>query len=475
MNKPKILIVDDVPGNVRTLAEILNNDYQVIMATSGQIALKALANQEINLVLLDIEMPDMDGYEVCKRLKADKKNSNIPVIFVTAKHNMADETMGFEVGAVDYITKPISPPVVKARIHTHLQNRELNQSLQNMNSSLEKSNNFIRKTFGRYMSDEVVENILDSPEGLRLGGEKKLVTVMMTDLRGFTAIGERLSPEEVISMLNMYLETMTEIIFKYKGTIIEFLGDGILALFGAPITRDDDAQRAVACVLEMQQKMPQVNARFKEQGFEEVTMGGGLNTGQAVAGNIGSDLRSKYGVVGKAINLAGRIESLTVGGQILISENTLKACNAKIRIDDQWSVRAKGVENPVSVYQIGGISEPYNIQLPIPEKIEFQTLRDRASIKLTILDGKVAERRSHEGELIAIVPPLALITTSLKARRLTNLQVELLDKQGITITNQLYGKVVETDTNNNCIKVQFTSTPPEADKFFKLLLNNNTE
>ena len=132
------------------------------------------------------------------------------------------------------------------------------------NEQLDKYNSFIRSTFGRYMSDEVVDSILDTPKGLQLGGEQKLVTVLMTDLRGFTAIGERLQPEKVLSMLNMYLEVMTEIILRYNGTIIEFLGDGILALFGAPITREDDAQRAVACALEMQQSMPQVNVKNLE-------------------------------------------------------------------------------------------------------------------------------------------------------------------------------------------------------------------
>ncbi len=319
-----ILIVDDIPSNIKTLAATLVPYYKVLTATSGKAAIKSAISKKIDLILLDITMPGMDGYEVCVRLKADKRTCDIPVIFVTAKQDAFDETMGFEVGAVDYITKPVSPPVVMARLKTHLQNRELNRSL-------EQSNQFIRKTFGRYMSDEVVESILDTPEGLSLGGEQKLVTVMMSDLRGFTAICERLTPEEVISMLNMYLETMTEVILKYKGTIIEFLGDGILALFGAPVTRDDDAQRAVACVLEMQLLMPTVNARFREKGFEEVTMGCGLNTGQVVAGNIGSNLRSKYGIVGNAINLAGRIESFTVGGQVLVSESTIQACNAKLQ------------------------------------------------------------------------------------------------------------------------------------------------
>jgi class 3 adenylate cyclase/HAMP domain-containing protein len=251
---------------------------------------------------------------------------------------------------------------------------------KNTNKGLDRANKFIRTTFGRYMSEDVVANLLDNPEGLRLGGESKKVTVMMTDLRGFTSIGERLPPEEVITMLNIYLETMTEIILKYNGTIIEFLGDGILALFGAPTTREDDAQRAVACVLEMQLAMPSVNAKNRERGFPEINMGGGLNTGMVVAGNIGSDLRAKYGVVGKTINLAARIESMTVGGQLLISESTLNDCHDLLRIDDQWPVNLKGVPDPVTIYNVGGINGTYQVQIPKAEPVELKPLSDTLTV-----------------------------------------------------------------------------------------------
>jgi adenylate cyclase len=461
--KYNILIVDDVPANIKALSGILSDDYKTLFATNGSDALKIAASKPIDLILLDIEMPEINGYEVCEKLKSEEFTKSIPVIFVTAKHKVKDETKGLDIGAADYITKPISPPVVKARIRTHLQNRELNRSLEN-------SNDFIRKTFGRYMSEDVVKSILDTPEGLRLGGERKLVTVMMTDIRGFTAIGERLSPEDVISMLNMYLETMTEVIQKYKGTIIEFLGDGILALFGAPITRDDDAKRAVACMLEMQLLMPVVNARFREKGFEEVAMGGGLNTGYVVAGNIGSELRSKYGVVGNTINLASRIESFTVGGQVLASESTMQACDGNLRVDDQWSVRVKGVEHPITVYQVGGIGESYRIYLPEPEHIEFKPIKSDQPVRLTIIEGIRGDQKSYEGNITALVPPLLLIKTSLTARRLTNLQLELIDSNGLKITDQLYGKIVGVDADSSCMKIQLTSTPPQAGQVFRRLL-----
>jgi adenylate cyclase len=465
--KPVILVVDDVPGNIKALKAILAANYKLLVATNGPDALEIVASKPVDLILLDVVMPKMDGFEVCRCLQANHETKDIPLIFVTAQQDEVDETMAFELGAVDYITKPFSPAVVQVRILTQIRIRSLNRSL-------EQSNQFIRKTFGRYMSDEVVENILDTPEGLLLGGERKLVTVMMTDLRGFTAIGDRLLPEEVISMLNMYLETMTEIILKYKGTIIEFLGDGILVVFGTPVTRDDDVQRAVACALEMQLAMPEVNVKNLEAGFPEVAMGCGINTGQVVAGNIGSDLRSKYGVVGNAINLASRIESFTVGGQILVSDSTMQGCSAQLRVDDDWSVQIKGVSHPMTLYQIGGIAEPYSIQLPEPKNVALKSIPNGIAVRLTIMEGKRANLKFFGGTITEMDPPLVIVKTELKARRLTNLQIELVDCHGQSITDQLYGKVVGEDEKPGYLKIQFTSIHPEADQTFRQVLGDGS-
>jgi adenylate cyclase len=463
-NRPTLLLVDDVPGNLKTLSAILSPDYKLFIATNGPDALRLANSQSIDLIMLDIIMPQMDGFEVCRQLKDKQKTKDIPVIFVTAQRDERDEATGFELGAVDYITKPVAPLIVQARVHTQIQLSQLNQRL-------EKSNRFIRKTFGRYMSDEVVEKILDTPEGLTLGGERKLVTVLMTDLRGFAAMGERMMPEEVISMLNSYLATMTEIILKYKGTIIEFLGDGILVVFGVPISRHDDTQRAVACALEMQLAIPLVNDKNREMGFPEVSMGCGIHSGNVVAGNIGSNLRSKYGVVGNAINLAARIESFTVGGQVLISEPTRLGCKPQLRIDEEWLVRAKGVDRPIMVYHVGGIGEPYAIELPNPANTDLQLIPRGLAVRLMILEGKRIIKKSFSGKIIAMDPPLVIIETALKTRRLTNLQIELVDQRGEKITSQLYGKVVGIDEEMDSLKIQFTSSPPEADETFKRLLD----
>src|SRR5262249_45099867 len=170
------------------------------------------------------------------------------------------------------------------------------EKLKEANQQLELRNRFIRATFGRYLSDEVVASLLESSEGLDLGGEKRTATLLMSDLRGFTPLSERLAPEQVLTITNRYLSAMVDVILRYQGTINEFVGDAILVIFGAPISREDDAQRAVACAIAMQQAMTSVNEQNRRAGLPEVEMGIGVHTGDVVVGNIGSHKRTKYGV-----------------------------------------------------------------------------------------------------------------------------------------------------------------------------------
>src|SRR5262249_44493117 len=207
---------------------------------------------------------------------------------------------------------------------------------------------FVRETFGRYVSDDVVASLLSSPEALALGGELRKVTVMMSDLRGFTALAERLSPEEAVTFLNGYLQTMVDLILHYHGTIDEILGDGILVIFGAPTTAADDAERAVACALSMQLAMDAVNTRSRERGLPEVEMGIGIHTGTVIVGNIGSARRMKYTAVGTPVNLTGRIESYTTSGQILISESTRQEVASLVTVSRQLQVRGQGARRALT-------------------------------------------------------------------------------------------------------------------------------
>jgi adenylate cyclase len=190
-----------------------------------------------------------------------------------------------------------------------------------------------------------------------------MVTLLMSDLRGFTALAERLDPERVLRLLNHYLAAMTEVITRHQGTIDEFMGDGILALFGAPVARDDDAARGCACAVAMQGAMEEVNARNRAAGLPAVEMGVAVNTGEVVVGNIGSDTRAKYGVVGTHVNLTARLQSITLGGQVLISESTRARAGSGLRTAQTQTVHPRGFQGPVVVHELVGVTGRYEVSL----------------------------------------------------------------------------------------------------------------
>jgi len=210
----------------------------------------------------------------------------------------------------------------------------------------------IKDIFGRYVSREVVAEILKSPGGMDLTGEIREITILVADLRGFTRIAESLRPQEVLRLVNRFLQRMTDIILRYNGTIDEFTGDGILVFFGAPRVMQDHSLRAASCALEMQQAMRALNLENLKQGFPELQMGIGVNRGELIVGNIGSEKRKKYGAVGSPINIAFRIEAETQGGEVLISQAVLDALDSEFVVERSSSVYLKGFDNPVTVHRI---------------------------------------------------------------------------------------------------------------------------
>ncbi|NEO27451.1 MAG: adenylate/guanylate cyclase domain-containing protein [Kamptonema sp. SIO4C4] len=199
----------------------------------------------------------------------------------------------------------------------------------------------VRAIFGRYLADSVVANLLETPEGLNLGGKRQIVTILISDLRGFSAIAESLNPEETMHLLNLYFEKMTEVIGQYEGTINEFIGDGIIVFFGAPTQRPDDGERAIACAVAMQLAMEEVNEQLQTQYLPPLKMGIGIDTGEVVVGNVGSKKRAKWTVVGYHVNLAARIESFTAGHQILVSWDTLRTAKTEVQVEQQRMVQPK--------------------------------------------------------------------------------------------------------------------------------------
>ena len=339
--------------------------------------------------------------------------------------------------------------------------------LERLAGEVERRNRFIRNTFGRYLTDEVVATLLDLPAGLQLGGEKRKITMMLTDLRGFTSLSERLAPERVVAILNGYLATMVKIVKQYEGTIDEFIGDAIFVLFGAPIWKEDDAQRAVACAVQMQLAMAAVNEQNREDNLPEIEMGIGLHTGPVVVGNIGSSERMKYGVVGSHVNLTSRIQSHTLGGQILVSEVTRREVGAILKIGKQMEVQAKGFQQPVTVCEVLGIGGEHRLTLPDIAEILVPLAQEVPLRYAIVVEGRVG-KEMFKGSLTRLSAKGAEARLQNPVPTLSNLDMHLMSALGEEVHGTLYSKVLgAVPGGNGCMSIRFTSMSPEVETFLR--------
>ena len=325
-------------------------------------------------------------------------------------------------------------------------------TIQKLNRQLELRNRVLQETFGRYLSDDIVREILETPDGWKLGGEKRRLSILMSDLRGFTLMSERMQPQDLIAMVNHYFTQMYEEIERYHGTLIEFLGDGMLVIFGAPVPSENHAADAVAAAIGMQKRMAEVNRWNAERGYEPLAMGIGINTDTVILGNIGSEKRTKYGVLGAAVNLTGRIESYTTGGQILIAPATREAIREKLAIRRSFHVQPKGLGNGVDLSEVTGIGAPYGICL---EEAPAQPLCavPPVPLRFSVLEGKHADSSVLNGTLLALTDAEALLESERELAPFDNLHIELGEG--------LYAKVTEAE-GQRC-RICFTAKPPEFD------------
>jgi hemerythrin-like metal-binding protein len=325
---------------------------------------------------------------------------------------------------------------------------------------VKQQNELIRQVFGRYLSDEIVNTLLETESGLKLGGELREITILTSDIRGFTAQANQLPAEKVIIILNFYLKIMAEVITQYQGTINEFMGDGILVLFGAPILRKDDHERAVACAVAMQLAMETVNNQIEAWGFAPLEMGIGINTGEVIVGNVGSEKRTQYSAIGNEVNLTYRIESYTVGGQVFISESTLKKVGDIVKIRSEKQVKPKGIKQPITIYELEGIGRQYNLYLHTKEEVFFP-LWEEIPLQYTVLEDKrVVESQIWSGHLLKVSAKCALIhCQEFMPKPLDNMKVNFIKPNQSYVSEDLYAKVLSLGTQENTLYIHFTSIP----------------
>jgi adenylate cyclase len=343
--KSKILVVDDTPDNLFLMSALLEDKYELVTASSGAEALEiARSARPPELILLDIMMPDMDGYEVMRRLRKEPSTAGIPVIFLTALTSIEEEQFGLDLGAVDYITKPISPPVVMARVNSHLERNANARRLQALSEKL-----------GRYLAPQVYKSLFDGSRDAEIRTQRKKLTVFFSDIKDFTASTAKWQPEEITFLLNSYFSEMSKIALEYGGTLDKFIGDAMVIFFGDPESRGvkEDALQCVKMAMAMQRRMSELQILWREMGSEKTFQARmGINTGYCDVGNFGSDLRMDYTIIGREVNLAARLEQAAMPGGIIISKETYGLVRGEIVALEQQPITAKGFPEPIEAFSV---------------------------------------------------------------------------------------------------------------------------
>ncbi len=343
----KILAADDNPDNVELLKDILEQmGHQVIKATDGEIALAAARSELPDLIILDVNMPGLSGFEVCTELKAGEATANIPVIMLTALTDVEARVEGLSTGADDYLTKPYSPRELMARVNTRLR-------LKATTDDLRETKELIRATFERFVAAPVVDQLLRDPSRVQLGGKLQNVTVLFADLEGFTSLSELTPPQELLSVLNKYHTFIVKIIQRYGGTVDKFLGDGVMALYNTPLEQSDHTARAVKSVLYIEDEIHHFHEDVEPQYRIKINFG--IHTGSAVVGNVGTTDIMDFTAVGDAVNVAARLQGLASGGQILISEAVYREVEDFVIAREIGPQQVKGRSEPVITYEISNV------------------------------------------------------------------------------------------------------------------------
>lgn len=349
MSLARILVVDDVPQNVKLLEQLLTlSDYEVITASSGAEGLAKVASSNPDLVLLDVVMPQMSGYEVCRAIRANPATQLLPVVMVTALDPSEERVKGIEAGADDFLSKPINQPELLARVRSLLRIRQLNEEVTRQKAELAE----VRLArLRRFLSPRVAELIMAGQLEDPLATRRKEVAIMFVDLRGFTAFSETAAPEDVLGVLREYHSEIGRLVEQHDGTIEHFAGDGVMLIFNDPQPLPDPAFAAVSMALELRAGVERMHGGWSKMGYQ-LGCGMGIAQGFATIGTIGSPGRQDYGVIGAVNNHAARLCAKAEPGQILISQRVYGRVESRVVAESIGSLTLKGIAAPVPAFNV---------------------------------------------------------------------------------------------------------------------------
>jgi adenylate cyclase len=367
-----LLVVDDSEDNRYTLTRRLSREgyANIATATNGREALEMLQAQPVDLVLLDIMMPDMNGYEVLERLKADPHLRHIPVIMISAIDEIESVIRCVELGAEDYLSKPFNPTLLRARVGASLERKKLQDQVRAQAADLAAWNQTLEQRVAdqlaeiervgrlkRFLSPQIAELVMSSGEGERvLESHRRAVTVVFCDLRGFTAFAETAEPEEVMAVLRAYHDVLGPLIYKHEGTFERFAGDGLNVLFNDPLPCPDPSVRAVRMAVEMRDAVASLAVKWRKLGYD-LGFGMGIAHGYATLGRIGFEGRYDYSAIGTVVNLAARLCAEARSGQILVDGKVHMAVEALTDTEPLGDLVLKGMQRPISAFNVLAIRD----------------------------------------------------------------------------------------------------------------------
>jgi adenylate cyclase len=354
----RVLVVDDVPVNVKLLADLLIvKGYDVVTAASGVEALAKVEKDQPGIVLLDVMMPGMSGYDVCRKIRENPATAMLPVIMVTALDPTQERVKGIEAGADDFLTKPINQPELLARVKSLLRIKELHDELAEWNRTLEQR---VERQLAqldrlerlkRFFSPQLAELIVSGDAEDPLKSHRREITVVFLDLRGFTAFAETSEPEEVMGVLREYHGAMGRVILEHEGTLERFTGDGMMIFFNDPMPVADGPERAVRMAVAMRERVDELLVKWRKRGYE-LDFGVGIAQGYATIGAIGFEGRMDYGAIGTVTNMAARLCGEARPGQILVHQRVLGAVEALVEVDELGGLTLKGFSRPVPAFNV---------------------------------------------------------------------------------------------------------------------------
>ena len=343
--RPKILAVDDTPVNLKVLEAMLTpRGYDVVTAASGSEALEKIRTERPDIVLSDIVMPGMNGYELCRRLREDEATRFLPIVMITASTDQ-ERSQALEAGADDFMTKPPNQVELLTRVRSLIRIKQYHDTIERQRGELR-----------RFLSPQVAD-LVTSPDGAALlAGHRREITVVFCDLRGFTSFSETAEPEEALKVVGEYHGTVGPLIVEHGGTLEHFEGDGVMVFFNDPVPMEAPALRAVEMAVAIRDRMGSQCAAWRKRGYD-LGVGCGVATGYATLGRIGFEGRYDYGAIGPVTNLAARLSSEAKAGQILISQRTFAAVEDHVEIEQIGEIAVKGYGRPQPAYDVVKLKE----------------------------------------------------------------------------------------------------------------------